>query len=362
MDLSALDPILNQLKDISLGGNTAYDYVIALVIFVGLLVILKVFQMIILARLEKVAKRSKTEFDDTVINIFDGIKPPFYLLVALYFSIQYLVLHPVAEKAVSVIFLVVITYEIVQAVEKIIDYGLRVYTRKTREAGESVEHSKSMVSSIRLIVRVILWIFGFIMILANLDVNVTSLVASLGIGGIAIALALQNVLGDMFNSFSLYIDKPFKVGDMIKIGKDMGTVERIGMKTTRIRTLQGEEMVVSNTELTSTRVQNFKKMKERRVIFNLGVVYGTSSEKLEAIPKMIKEIVDLVDGVDYDRCNFDEYGDFSLNFQTVFFVKSADYKDYMNKKEEANLAIYKRFEKEGIEFAYPTQTLYVNKS
>ena len=337
--------VIEQLKAISLGGNTVYDYVVAVVIFVGLLVILKIFQMIILARLNRLAKRSKTEFDDTLIDVFDGIKPPFYLLVALYFSIQSLSLHPVAEKGIAILFLVTVTYEIVQAVEKIIDYGLRVYTRKTREAGESVEHSKSMVRSMRLIIRVVLWILGFVMILANLDVNVTSLVASLGIGGIAVALALQNVLGDMFNSFSLYVDKPFRVGDLIKIGNDMGTVERIGMKTTRVRTLQGEEMVVSNTELTTTRVQNFKKMKERRVIFKLGVVYGTSSEKLDAIPKMIKEIVDIIDGVDYDRCNFDEYGDFSLNFETVFFVKSSDYKDYMNKKEEANLAIYKRFEK-----------------
>jgi small-conductance mechanosensitive channel len=199
------------------------------------------------------------------------------------------------------------------------------------------------------------------LVLSNLDINISSLVASLGIGGIAVALALQNVLGDMFSSFSIYADKPFRVGDFIVIGKDQGTVEKIGMKTTRIRTLQGEELVVSNKELTSTRVQNFKKMKRRRVLFQLGVVYGTKPEQLESISKIIKEIVDKIDGVDYDRCHFSTYGDFSLNFEVVFYVNSSDYADYMNKKEKANLAIYKRFAEEKIEFAYPTQTIFVNK-
>jgi small-conductance mechanosensitive channel len=356
-----MDLFIRQLNQIQIGQNTGGDYAFALVVFFGLLILLKLFQVFIVARLKRLSNISETKFDDTVIEIFENIKPPFYLLIALYFGIRSIVLPDIAEKAVSVLFIITVTYEVIGAISRLIDYGLGVYTRNAKEDGKIDEHSESMVRTMRLIIKVVLWIVGLLLILSNLNINVSSLVASLGIGGIAIALALQNVLGDVFSSFSIYVDKPFKIGDFIIIGTDSGTVEKIGLKTTRIRTLQGEELVVSNNELTTARIQNFKKMKRRRVLFQLGVIYGTKPEQLESISRIIKEIVDEIDGVDYDRCHFATYGDFSLNFEIVFYVNSSDYSDYMNKKEKANLAIYKRFAQEKIEFAYPTQTIFVNK-
>jgi len=356
-----MDIFIEQFKQIQLGQNTGYDYLIAWAVFLGLLIILKLFQVVIVVRLKRLSKKSKTKLDDTIIDIFQNIKPPFYLLIALYFGIRLIVLPELIGKAVSILFIITVTYEVICAVSKLLDYGLAIYTRNTEEDGEENEHSESMMRTMKVIIKVVLWIVGILLILSNLDINVSSLVASLGIGGIAIALALQNVLGDVFSSFSIYVDKPFKIGDFIVIGADNGTVEKIGLKTTRIRTLQGEELVVSNNELTTARIQNFKKMKRRRVLFQLGVVYGTKPEQLESISEIIKEIVDKIDGVDYDRCHFSTYGDFSLNFEIVFYVNSSDYVDYMDKKESANLAIYKRFEEEKIEFAYPTQTLFVNK-
>jgi len=183
----------------------------------------------------------------------------------------------------------------------------------------------------------------------------------LGIGGLAIAFALQNILEDMFSSFSIYFDRPFQIDDFIVIGDDMGIVKKIGIKSTRIQTLQGEELIISNKELTGKRIRNFKKMEKRRIVFKFGVVYETSTEKLKKIPGIIKDIMDRAELAEIDRVHFKEFGDFSLNFEVIYYIKSREYIDYMNTQQEMNFAIKERFEQEGIEMAYPTQTLYVNK-
>ncbi len=352
---------LEQLKIISWGSNTGYDYLTALVVFVALVFLLKVFQAIILSKLQKLALKTATEFDDILIEIFKKVKPPFYFFVSIFFAIKSLILPDLFNRALLVLFIIVIVYEVIKAVERIVDYIFRKYLEKNQDE-DTDQHSEAMIKLMQVLIKVILWIFGLILILSNLGINVTSLVAGMGIGGIAIALALQNVLGDLFSAFSIYIDKPFKVGDYIQIGTDRGMVEKIGMKTTRIRTLQGEQLVVSNQELTSARIQNFRRMEKRRVAFNLGVTYGTSPEKLAAIPKIIKDIVDKVDLAEFDRCHFVEYKDSDLSFEVVMFIDSKEYTDYLAARQEINLEIYKKFAVEGIEFAYPTQTLFINKS
>ena len=349
---------LDFLKDYQLWSNSGYDYLIAVAIFIGLLVILKIFQVIILARLYQLAKKTTTKFDDTLIEVFKTIKPPFYFFVAIYFSLKTLTVSDLAMLAVKVLVLVAVVYEIIRAIEKLLDYFINRYFEKS---GNSKAQSQSMIKTLQLIARVILWTLGIILVLANLGVNVTSLVASLGIGGLAVALALQNVLSDLFSSFSIYIDKPFQVGDFIKVGTDMGEVEKIGLKSTRIRTLLGEELIVANKELTTARVQNFKRMKKRRESFSLGVVYGTEAKKISAIPKMIEEIVKKVKGAEFDRCHFAKFADSSLNFDIVYYIDSPDYVAYMDIKQTINLAIFDKFAAEKIEFAYPTQTIVLEK-
>ncbi|PLX26025.1 mechanosensitive ion channel protein MscS [Candidatus Parcubacteria bacterium] len=351
---------LENLKTISLWGNSGYDYVVAIVVFVAFLFLLKIFQAIILARLQKIALKTSTDFDDILIEIFRKIKPPFYFFVAVYFAIKSLVLPELINKILLVLFIVVIVYEVIRGVERIVDYLFRKYLEKNQDEDTDV-HSEAMIKLMQVLIKVALWIFGLIMILSNLGIDVTSLVAGMGIGGIAIALALQNVLGDLFSAFSIYMDKPFKVGDYIVVGTDSGVVEKIGMKTTRIRTLQGEQLVVSNKELTSARIQNFRRMEKRRVSFTLGVTYDTAPEKLAAIPKMVEDIINKVDLAEFDRCHFAEYADSSLNFEIVMYVDSKEYNDYMDARQEINMDIYNSFAKEGIDFAYPTQTIFVNK-
>lgn len=351
---------LEQLKLTEFFGNTGYDYVVAFVIFVVLIIVLKIIKIIIVGRLRQLAKKTKTDFDDTLIEIFGKVKPPFYFFVALFFAIKSLELPSLAGTGFKVIFYIVIVWEIINGLGKLVDYFADKYLSQMEGEGKQGQN-KAMVRAVNMIVKAILWALGLTLILANLGVNVTSIIASLGIGGLAVALALQNVLRDIFSSFSIYIDKPFMVGDFIVIGDDKGTVEKIGMKTTRIRTTQGEELVISNTELTEARVRNFKKMEKRRVAFELGVTYETKQDKLKAIPDIIKEIVGAVKGAEYDRCHFKSYGDSSLNFEIVYYVNSAEYADYMNVNQVVNLKIFERFAKEKIDFAYPTRTVFLQK-
>jgi small-conductance mechanosensitive channel len=181
------------------------------------------------------------------------------------------------------------------------------------------------------------------------------------VGGIAVALAVQNVLGDLFASFSIVLDKPFVIGDFIIVGDHLGTVEHVGLKTTRIRSLSGEQLVFSNTDLLGSRIRNFKRMYERRVVFSLGVVYQTPARLLEKIPPMLRQIVESREQVRFDRAHFRDFGPHSLNFEIVYWVLSPDYALYMDIQQEINLEIYRRFEQEGIDFAYPTQTLYLRQ-
>jgi len=192
--------------------------------------------------------------------------------------------------------------------------------------------------------------------LDNLGINITTLIAGLGISGIAVALAIQNILGDLFASFSIVLDKPFVIGDFIIIDEYMGAVEHIGLKTTRIRSLSGEQLIFSNADLLKSRIRNYKRMFERRVVFSLGVVYQTPYEKMSKIPEIIRQAVEKNDHVRFDRAHFNAFGDYALLFETVYWIQDPDYTTYMNIQQAINLDILKQFGEVGIEFAYPTQT------
>ncbi|UCF65990.1 MAG: mechanosensitive ion channel family protein [bacterium] len=221
--------------------------------------------------------------------------------------------------------------------------------------------SVTTFTALGFVLRLILWSVFLLLILDNLGVDITALVAGLGVGGIAVALAVQNILGDLFASLSIVLDKPFVIGDFIIVDNYLGSVEHIGLKTTRLRSLTGEQLVMSNSDLLKSRIRNFKRMYERRVLFTLGVTYQTSLENIRQIPAMIKEIVESQENVRFDRAHFKEYGNFSLNFEVVYWVKSPDYNTYMDIQQAINLQIFKQFEENSIEFAYPTQTLFVSK-
>jgi small-conductance mechanosensitive channel len=207
--------------------------------------------------------------------------------------------------------------------------------------------------------RLVLWSVLLLVALDNVGVDINALITGLGIGGIAVALAAQNILGDLFASLSIMFDKPFVLGDFIVVGDLMGTVEKIGMKTTRVRALSGEQLIFSNNDLLSSRIRNLKRMQERRVVFTVGVTYQTPADKLERIPAMIREIIQAQQGTRFDRSHFLNWGDSALLIETVYWVQSPEFQVYADIHQQVNLAIYRRFENEGIEFAYPTRTVHL---
>jgi small-conductance mechanosensitive channel len=206
----------------------------------------------------------------------------------------------------------------------------------------------------------VVWAAVLLVLLDNLGVNITTLIAGLGVGGIAVALAAQNVLGDLFSSLSIVLDKPFVVGDFIVIGEFMGSVEHVGLKTTRLRSLSGEQVVFSNTDLLNSRIRNYGRMFERRVVSKIGVTYQTPAGKLRRIPTIIRDIVEAQDKVRFDRAHFQTFGDSALTFEFVYYVLTPEYNYYMDVQQSINLALFEQLAAEGVEFAYPTQTVFVS--
>ena len=350
----------NSLSDFSLWSNTAHAYAVSILVFFGLIALVKVFQLIILAYLRRLSAKTETDVDDVLISVFSNISKVFYFFVPMWFATNWLVLGDWLDRAVNVVLVLVLVYEVVHAVMTIIDFGLKRYSKRVEESGGKPETSKGMVTAARVVSMIVVWTIAITIVLSNLGINVTSLIASLGIGGIAIALALQNILGDIFSSFSIYIDKPFEVGDYIMLGTDKGTVEKIGLKTTRLRTPQGEQLIISNKELTTARIQNFHRMTRRRVTQRIVLEHGPTVTSLRKVPKILKEIVKDEKKAIFDRCHLAEFVDQGLAYDLVYYVDSAEFKQFMDVREKINFSIYKAVEKNGFLFAYPTQTLLVH--
>ncbi|MCK4490540.1 MAG: mechanosensitive ion channel family protein, partial [Anaerolineales bacterium] len=217
------------------------------------------------------------------------------------------------------------------------------------------------LDALGLIGKILLWVILSLIILDNLNIEISSLVASLGIGGIAVALALQNILGDLFASISITLDKPFVIGDFVEVDEFAGNVEDIGLKSTRIRSLSGEELIFSNTDLLNSRIRNYKRLEKRRISFSIAVTYSTSVENLKKIPGIVEEIISPLENIQFERAHFKSMGDYSLNFAIVYHVHEPAYVSYLDTQQVINLELYQRFEEEGIEFAYPTQTVIMEK-
>ena len=241
--------------------------------------------------------------------------------------------------------------------------GLTLWLQRYRDKKLQEEDMAriSVINFVEIGCRMLIGITILLLILDNLGQDITALVAGLGVGGLAVALAVQSILGDLFASLTIVLDKPFVVGDFIMVDPYLGTVEKVGLKTTHIRSLSGEQLVFSNADLLGSRIRNYKRMNERRVVFHIGVTYQTPHHQIKAIPDMIKAIVSQEEKARLDRCHFQKYGDFALIYETVYWIETPDYVEYMDIQERINLAIHEKFEQENIEFAYPTRTIFLNR-
>jgi small-conductance mechanosensitive channel len=345
--------------NLSIGGNLVIEYLAAFLVFLLSIILLKLFKHIIVARLKAFAKRTRNDYDDLFIKVLDRIGWPFYAFLSFYIAFQMVVLPEVVESASYVLFIIFTGYYLIRSVGSIIDFGAKKLIESSKEKGERTD--KGVVSMLANLSKLILWAVVIILIVSNLGYDTSALLTGLGIGGIAVALALQTVLSDIFAYFSIHLDKPFRVGDLIVIGSDMGTVEKIGIKTTRIRTLQGQELVVSNKELTESRINNYKRMAKRRIQFSFSVGCETSSSKLKKIPRMVKSIIGKMEHAQFDRAHFKEFSDFALMFEVVYYMTTPDYNSFMDTQQAINVALMEELEKQKISMPYPTQTIHLSK-
>jgi small-conductance mechanosensitive channel len=340
-----------QASDIIIQTVTAIAVIIAF-LFIGWIVY-SIFERFFC----RWAERTKTNLDDEILK---NIKKPIYffvLLIGVYTAIRAITLFDEFETNISYVFIFAEIFLVTFIITRVVNVVIAWYAEKQKKKGVS-EH---ILFVLKKIINALILLFAFLFILYVFEINLSGVVVGLGVGGIAIAFALQSVLSDLFSAFSIYFDKPFEIGDFIVIGDNSGVVQKIGMKSTRVQLLQGEELVVANTVLTTTNVRNFKKMKKRRITFSFGVVYATPVEKLRKIPGMVKTIIEKNKLTNVDRVHFKEFGNFSLNFEVVYYINSNDYAKYMDIQQDINLGIMEAFQKENIEMAFPTQTIFLSK-
>lgn len=345
------------MMDIVVFQNRLQQYLLALGIFILTLSLLVVLKEGFCRKLGKLTAKTLNTIDDLIVNLISKISFPVLAIASIYISTLFLHLSVFISNLIRYSAVVIVTFQAIVLSLDILKYIIEeAYQRKKKTEDPAVE---SMAKSIFNALRWVIWGVGTIFVLDNLGINVSALLAGIGIGGIAVAMASQTILGDLFSAVSILVDKPFQVGDFIIIDDYMGTIEHIGLKTTRIRSLSGEQLVFANSDLTKSRIKNYKRMETRRVAFRIGIVYQTPIEKVKQIPELIRNIFSQVEDTKLDRVHFQSFGDFSFIYEIVYFVLSTDYNVYMDRQQEINLEIMSVFEEKGIAFAYPTQTLFL---
>jgi len=340
-------------------GNSLREYLIAFVIVVASLTVMRILRNMIIARLRPVADTTKTQLDDLVANLLQSTRSWFLFGMSFYIGIRSLNLSESADDMVRVFVLFITLLQVATWSNQLINYILHQYTQN---AVEDEGNRKNTVAILGIASRVILWAMLLLLALDNLGIEITGLITGLGIGGIAIALAIQNILSDLLAYISIMMDRPFAIGDFIVVDEFTGIVEHIGLKTTRLRSLSGELLIFSNNDLLSSRMRNYKDREQRRVLFSIGVTYDTPADSLASIPVIIKDILETQEHVRFDRAHLKSFGSFSIDFEIVYYVTTADYLTYMDVQQDVNLEIVRAFEKLGVEFAFPTQTVHLNTS
>ncbi|NJL52975.1 MAG: mechanosensitive ion channel family protein [Hydrococcus sp. SU_1_0] len=333
------------------------DYLIAVAILFCAIILIKILRRSAFKRLKKWAAKSENIYDDAIVNILERDLIPIAYIASIYLAIANLALHPILERASEVMMIVISTILMIRLISAVVEYITRIYWINYQRDNVNLEQS---INALMPALRIVIWLIGTIFLLDNLGFDISAVVTSLGIGGVAIALASQGVLQDLFSYFSILLDRPFELGDFIIVGDYLGTVEYVGIKTTRLKSVGGEQIIIGNNDLVGSRIRNFKRMRQRRIVFKFGVLYETSTEQLRQIPGWITEIIEQTENATCDRAHFSSYGEYSLNFEVVYFIDTNDYSVYMNAQQEINLAVKNKFAEHGIEFAYPSQTTYLD--
>ncbi|MBW8846345.1 MAG: mechanosensitive ion channel family protein [Burkholderiales bacterium] len=323
------------------------------------IIVIKTGLRLLVQRLRALSKRTRTSLDDNLVSVLERTNAGLIWVVGLLVGLGLLPLDDRWHGRVSQLWFAVVALQIGLWAQQAVSQLLAA--QQQRHGGGTALSASATLLSWGL--RGALWVVIVLAVLSNLGVNITAFVASLGIGGIALALAVQNILSDLFASLAIAVDKPFEVGDSITVGDVTGTVERVGLKTTRIRSLGGEQIVMSNAELLKRTVANFKRLQTRRVQFNFGITSDASADVVASIPPLIRQLIEADPLLQFARAHFKGFGENSLNFEVVYRVTSPDYDVYMDRQQTLNLALMREFQQRGIRFATPaTPTVNVLSS
>jgi small-conductance mechanosensitive channel len=338
-------------------NNSLSNYLRALLIVAAVYVIIRFFDRIVLNRIKVFVKKYSKSFCELLENIVDKRVYPLIYFLTFYFVFNQLKTIEFIDNIIRIFLIIFAVFYSVLVIQDILSYIIK----KSWDKKQRSEEQQKLLSIILLLFKIILWSIALLFVLDNLNIQITGLITGLGIGGIAVAFAAQNILNDLFNYFTIYFDKPFDIGDFVIVGDYKGNIEHIGIKTTRIRSLSGEQLIISNTDLVNSRVNNYKRMEKRRINFSFGVTYNTPLDKLKKIPAVIEEIIKDVEKTEFARAHFSEYAEFSLLFQAVYYVLDSDYKIYMDIQQQINFKLRERLDELGVEFAFPTRTIYLNE-
>ena len=334
-------------------GNPLGDYALAAATFVGSLAAFLIGRKLLIGRLRALAHLTKTNLDDVAVDILEKIRSPECYIVAFYFATRPLDFHARIDRGLHIVTVIIVAYRIVTMIQAAVAYGVE---RTILADGQDLAH-RDTAQTVTLAAQGFIWVGAFLFVLGNLGFNVTSMIAGLGIGGIAVALAAQAVLGDLFSAVAIYLDKPFTVGDGIKVGDVVGTVEHIGVKTTRVRSVNGEMLVFPNSTLTSSRIQNFTPLTERRSVVAFSVPADTLPSVLKKIPGHARAAVGKAKDARLDRAHLAGVSEGTLLFELVFYVRGTDYNLFMDAQEIVILDLLESLRLEGVTLSGPARRI-----
>jgi small-conductance mechanosensitive channel len=337
-------------------GNSAADLLLAAGVTIVVLAIVWAIRGFLKRKLAD-AEQTETYLDDFIRDLVLRTKLFLIFFVVLNMATNHLLLEPAVHSGLRALAVLAGLVQVGFWGVGVIDFAI---TRHRRRRFETDPAAVTTLSAFGFFGKIAIWLVVFLAALENFGLQVGPLIAGLGIGGIAIALAAQNILGDLFASLSIVLDKPFVLGDFIIVGEQLGTVEHIGLKTTRVRALSGEQLIFSNSDLLGSRIRNFKRMIERRAVFKFGVLYSSTREQLEQVPGIVREIIEAQQNVRFDRAHFQKFGDSALEFEVVYWMLVPDFTAYADAQQQINLELFSRLQEIGLSFAFPTRTIHID--
>ncbi len=348
-----MEQILNYLQD-SVSENILQFILIFLIFYM----LLKLIKLSLVKKINTIANQTKTEIDDLLRDIVNSYGPLFYLFIPLYLTAIVTNISDKIDQYLIKFSIIFFTYYIVKSLNIIVDFGFKklLATQKINQ-----KKDPTLLKILNSLSQIVLWFIAVLVILQNFHYNVSTLVGGLGITGIAVAFGLQNVLKDVFSFMSIYVDKPFNVGDSIELDGTFASVKQIGIRSTRLKTLTGDELIIPNQDITQSRIRNFRKLKKRRIELQTQVAYNTPETKLKKIPEIMESILSPIELVEFKRCHLKRLGDSAILFETVYYLDSSSFNKYMDVRQEINLGLIREFKKYKISIPFPTQEIYIKK-